>query len=747
VRVLGHGAAVGQAVVADALNRVSAPAAGSTGAFFLIVALVTGWTGALVLAALGALVTGVAVVERRGPVRRPLLILVAATTACAAAAPVIGRAAALAILVALAAAAFVAVFALPRGSAFRFGVWCGGLAVWSLPWILPGMSWAELGIALVMFGAIAAAGWRLLATAGDALAREEEHFRLLFDSSPVATFEEDFTGVAGWLHGLREAGVRDLRDHLLRHPEATRHAVSLISIRRANPAAVRLIEARSPEDVADSFRHAERRVEELDAFVEQLVALWEGRREVALDLDGFTFAGRAIEAVLHWSVPVSRGTPDLGRVIVTISDITPRKQVEERLAAAVASNQRLLAFERAVVSCSKALLLGSDEDSVEVGLQALREAIGADRAYLAVNGDEPGVGPTFRVVRTASRPGFDEDDWIDVPVPWSEFPTALAPLSRGEPFRHLAGEDGAWRNRSVLAVPVMSGGRWVAAVGFADGGRRTEWSDEAVGMLEVVAPMLGTFWERDLTRRRLEELVRSKDRFVASVSHELRTPLAAVMGFSEELREHADAFEPHELSEMMELIAEQSREMADMVEDLLVAARADIGTISIRPQEVYLRAQAEVAMAVIGDHARRIRVVGGRGRAWADPTRTRQIIRNLLSNAVRYGGDDVVIETGERGDTTILQVWDSGAGLAPSEWERIFEPYERAHDRPTQPASIGLGLTVARQLARMMYGDLTYRTAERGSVFELTLPARGSVAMPDLPSDGEPRGFTRRERA
>lgn len=160
-----------------------------------------------------------------------------------------------------------------------------------------------------------------------------------------------------------------------------------------------------------------------------------------------------------------------------------------------------------------------------------------------------------------------------------------------------------------------------------------------------------------------------------------------------------------------------------MVEDLLVSARADIGTISIRPQDVYLRSQAEAVLAGLGaTEDKKVRVVGGRGRVWADPSRTRQIIRNLITNAMRYGGDHVVIEAVERADETVLTVTDDGPGLERSQWEEIFEPYQRAHDAPTQPASIGLGLTVARQLARLMGGDLVYRCEDIGSVFSLTLP-------------------------
>jgi signal transduction histidine kinase len=356
-----------------------------------------------------------------------------------------------------------------------------------------------------------------------------------------------------------------------------------------------------------------------------------------------------------------------------------------------------------------------------------------------VNVADPQLGPSFRVVSSTSVPAHSEDPWVGVAVPWRKYPTAHDPMARGEPFQHVGvDEPGRGWSRSLLSVPIFVGDNWMGNVGFVDITRRTSWSDEAIRMLQVAAPMLGNYWERDVTRRRLEELVRSKDRFVASVSHELRTPLAAVLGFAEELRDSADSFQPQELTGMLELIADQSQEMANMVEDLLVSARADIGTISIVGQEVYLRSQAEATLAGLGSiGARTIDVVGGPGKVWADPSRTRQIIRNLLTNAVRYGGTEVTVEATELGERTMLSIRDNGPGLPEAEWERIFEPYERAHDTPTHPASIGLGLTVSRQLARLMDGDLTYESDGSSSVFKLVLPAaerddRAGQAVPSL---------------
>lgn len=715
----------GQVVLARAISSVAMWMVGGSGLALLVIAAVTGRLDVAALGVVAVVVSSVGFYQRRRGVHRPLALLVVSSIACAVAVPLMDPALSLLLLPAFTLFAFVGVFSFSRPTAVWFAIWCGALVIWSVWWIVPSASGQDLLVGLMVIGSTGIIGWRLLSRFRDVAIEDEENYRRLFDSSPVALLEEDFSEVAARLETLRARGIRDLRGYLAGHPDETIQLISAIRIRRTNAAANLIAGARSEDELAEAFARVERQPSELVSFIEQFVAIWEGRDEVALDLEGVTLDGRAFEAVLHWSVPTVQERRDLSRVIVAISDIEPRKVVEDRLAEALKTNEQLLSFEKALAACSRALLFGTGDDALDVALGTLREAIGADRSYLVINTDDPELGLSFRVVHSVSRAGIEEDEWVDRVIPWSKYPETWKALSRGEPFRHLAaeGSEKGWR-RSLLTVPVFASGRWLGSVGFVDVHRRTDWGSQAVRTLEVAAPMLGTFWEREVTRRRLEEMVRSKDQFLASVSHELRTPLAAVLGFAEELRERSASFGPEELAEILALIVEQSQDMTDMVEDLLVAARADIGTISIRPQDVYLRSQVEAALASLGsDSLSTVEVVGGPGRAWADPTRTRQIIRNLLTNALRYGGDEVVVSAESDGDLTLLTVWDNGAGLDASEWERIFEPYERAHDRPSQPSSIGLGLTVSRQLARLMGGELSYRVDDGGSIFELRLPS------------------------
>lgn len=719
------GVAAPRQVVANTLVGVAMWVGCVAGSGIVILAATTSRRDLLAVGIGTSLIGLVGLVQRWWGRPSPLPVLMLASANCALLAPLTQATSHIAILPALTLFALVGILSLPKPVAMWYAIWCAAVAAVAVPYILPGVAAADYVTVAFMLGAVGVAGWRFITIAGDLLARDEESHRLLFQNSPVALLEEDFTVVEKRLGAIRESGVRDLVGYLSEHPESFRDVISAVKVVRANQAALHMVGADSVADLDRRFQSAVKSGRELGPFLEQFMAIWDGRTELAIDLDGSLLSGEPMQAVLHWSAPLENGERDLSRVIVAVSDITPRLDMEQRLARALEVNRHLLEFEHALAQCSRSLLMGSGDAALEEALATLRQAIGADRAYLTVNQPDPVQGESFQVVRSVSLPQFAEDEWMGRIIPWSKYPMVRDEHIAGRPFQHIGTGDAVGWSRSVITVPVFTEGRWAGSVGFMDMERDQPWTVEAVRMLEVAAPMLGTFWEREMTRKRLEDLVMSKDRFVASVSHELRTPLAAVLGFAEELKTNASSFRAEELADMLELIADQSQEMADMVEDLLVSARADIGTVSIRPQDVYLRSQAEAVLAGLGSTGEKeVIVVGGKGRVWADPSRTRQIIRNLITNAVRYGGDHVSIEAVETPEETVLTVTDDGPGLDRSQWEEIFQPYQRAHDAPTQPASIGLGLTVARQLARLMGGELVYRCDDEGSVFSLTLPSR-----------------------
>ncbi|MFO7548957.1 MAG: HAMP domain-containing sensor histidine kinase [Acidimicrobiia bacterium] len=225
----------------------------------------------------------------------------------------------------------------------------------------------------------------------------------------------------------------------------------------------------------------------------------------------------------------------------------------------------------------------------------------------------------------------------------------------------------------------------------------------------------------------LAEAVEAKNRFIASVSHELRTPLTVVVGLASELAD-GDGLSPIDRSELMRLIASQSREMQYIIEDLLVSARADIGAVTVGSQPVDLVEQTYAVVSELGSEPEAVAIEGVVPPADADPVRVRQIIRNLIVNANRYGGPHRRVVLSSRDGAVVFEMRDDGTPLPAEDRDRIFAPYERAHDRPGVTASVGLGLSVSRQLARLMGGELVY-DHDGETVFRLTLPVSPVPAL------------------
>ncbi len=244
-----------------------------------------------------------------------------------------------------------------------------------------------------------------------------------------------------------------------------------------------------------------------------------------------------------------------------------------------------------------------------------------------------------------------------------------------------------------------------------------------LNFLYSVTNVLAAAVDRAGVNAKLEALVKSKDAFVASVSHELRTPLTVVSGLAHELRQRWMSLSDEEMDEFTSMLVGQSQDMADLIEDLLVAARANIGNVSV--QIIPVDVAAEVSGVLAGFESHTSRVIEAdvpRATIDADPIRLRQILRNLVSNAIRYGGSEIEVVGEVIAGVCVIEVRDNGAPIAEEDRERIFEPYERAHETAGRPGSVGLGLAVSRTLAELMRGSLTYHY-DGASVFRLELPS------------------------
>jgi signal transduction histidine kinase len=388
-------------------------------------------------------------------------------------------------------------------------------------------------------------------------------------------------------------------------------------------------------------------------------------------------------------------------------------------------------IQEALATCSRALLIGRDDEPLSAALKALLDATEADYAYVDVNRVDNEGNATWEIVAEAVGVNVPSAPNIFYEGDYSQFPDIVDTLSSGAParirvadlplpVRSLYEAEGV---RSELMAPVMIRDQWVGTLGYSDFWRDDAWTEVEVDGLMRAAEMVGAFWEREWAREGLEELAEAKNRFIATVSHELRTPLSAVVGFSGELAQGLDRYSLDEIAEMVALISTQSIEVAQLVDDLLTAERAASGNLTFRPSAIDLLEESRSIVESLQVDLE-VSVEGGSAPAWADTLRTRQIVRNLLTNAHRYGGGQVRIEVGSSGSEAMLTVSDDGPGVRGIDADHIFDPYYRSQSTSeVKPDSVGLGLAVARQLARMMGGDLVYTRRDGWTRFELTLPA------------------------
>lgn len=264
--------------------------------------------------------------------------------------------------------------------------------------------------------------------------------------------------------------------------------------------------------------------------------------------------------------------------------------------------------------------------------------------------------------------------------------------------------------------------------GFVSESGKTIWAIVTITVLpqpgdemdQVVAQVVDVT-ELKETQSKLEDLLATKNQFLAAVSHELRTPLTAVIGLAELLRDPDSDLSLEQRASLIDTIVESGFDVSNMVEDLLTAARQEAGQLTVVSVPVNMMAQTKQAIEVLDPEAG-VTISGQPSIALADPGRVRQILRNLLTNALKYGGDRVMVNLDTSGEFARATVIDDGPGVPPESSEQIFRSYERAHAKESHPGSVGIGLSISRELARQMGGDLEYLRRDGRTHFELTLP-------------------------
>jgi two-component system phosphate regulon sensor histidine kinase PhoR len=245
---------------------------------------------------------------------------------------------------------------------------------------------------------------------------------------------------------------------------------------------------------------------------------------------------------------------------------------------------------------------------------------------------------------------------------------------------------------------------------------------------------------RDVTEaRRLDEL---KAEFVATASHELRTPLAAVYGAAQTLRRHDFALDEAGRARFISLITEESERLSRIVNEILLASQLDAGQLDLAsepfdPSELVKRVTEATRAHMPGSVTLTVTLPQSPPAVAADRDKARQVLVNLVENAIKYSPDGGRVEVGIEHDGSAVRfyVTDEGLGIPEAEHERIFDKFYRLDPEMTRGVGgTGLGLYICSELVRRMDGRIWVESHHgRGSTFSFALP----IAEMSLPSVSE----------
>jgi signal transduction histidine kinase/ActR/RegA family two-component response regulator len=313
-----------------------------------------------------------------------------------------------------------------------------------------------------------------------------------------------------------------------------------------------------------------------------------------------------------------------------------------------------------------------------------------------------------------------------------------------DPHLQILFDDG-WR--SLVAVPMLREDRIVGSLIVR---RRLtgDFSEEVVDLLETFASqsalaLLNAQLFRALEERsaQLEVASRHKSEFLASMSHELRTPLNAVLGFSEVLLERMFGDINEKQEDYLRDIHSSGKHLLELLNEILDLSKVEAGQMELEFTQVDVPALLEHAASMLRERAAahsvdlRVEVGSEVGMVEVDELRFKQVVLNLVSNAVKFtpDGGRVVLRARQVGDELQVSVEDTGVGIPEADRERIFESFQQGGRGASREEGTGLGLTLSRRIVELLGGRMWLESeVGQGSTFGFALPVRRArVGSPD----------------
>ena len=532
--------------------------------------------------------------------------------------------------------------------------------------------------------------------AEETLRTSELRYKGLFEDSPIALWEEDFSVVKGRLDAMRKEGITNFQEYFTLHPESVAEYAALVKVLDVNKSAIKLLGANKKEDLFGGLTDR-LKYERNHEFQRELINIAGDRTDFGWEGDNRTLDGRLINVDLRWTaVPGHENT--LSKVIVSMIDITERIHAEGALRKALEELEMQVQQRTAALSQSNMLLqtlLDNTPDQIyfkDAESRFIRNSR-AQAAALGLSDPSEVVGKTdFDFFPHAQR-SYDEEQEI----------------IRSGKLQVDFEEQVVWPD-----------------------GHETWVSTTKVPLRDREDKIIGTFGiSRDITgRKRNEEALRKArdelEAFSYSVSHDLRAPLRGIDGWSLALLEDYGGRLDEQGQEYIKRVRAEAQHMDQLIDDLLQLSR--ITRAEMHSDRVDLSASARSIAARLqeGEPQRRVEFIIQDGLStMGDAHLLDVMLTNLLSNAFKFTGKvaDARIEFGQMDmeGQRVFFVRDNGAGFDMAYAKKLFGAFQRMHKASEFPGT-GIGLATVQRIINRHGGSVWAESVvNQGATFFFTL--------------------------
>ncbi|HEV2130675.1 MAG TPA: GAF domain-containing protein, partial [Longimicrobiaceae bacterium] len=489
----------------------------------------------------------------------------------------------------------------------------------------------------------------------------------------------------------------------------------------------------APEEVESAYSWWEQRVhpEDRPRLLQTMREVIIGRGDYWSGEYRFLCADGSYATVLDRAYVARNEKGEPLRIVGSMLDITERKRAEEALRRRAV---QLRGLAHAALEINSTLAIDRLLQSIT---ERARELIGAHQAVASLT-----VNQSWAQAINAVSLSEKYASWcpFDIPPDGSGIYSLVCETNR--PMRLTQEElesHPRWRavGEVVGAHPPLRG--WLAAPLIGRDGRNLgviqlsdryegEFTAEDEAILVQLAQLASVTIENSQLIEEAQAASRAKSEFISAMSHEFRTPLTAIVGYGELLELELAGPLNEKQREQIGRIQISAWHLTELIEDILTFSRMEAGREELRVEHVEVASIVAAAAAMVEPVAEkkglafRVRLPDEPLALQIDPGKVRQILVNLLGNAVKFtDAGEVCLQARADGEAVVLEVHDTGIGIAREQLERIFDPFWQVDQSATRQAGgTGLGLTVTRSLARLLGGEIGVEsTPGEGSTFRV----------------------------